>query len=494
MSWFSRKPNIEKIKNKKDVDALLKLLASSDIGIMCDVIYALGEVGDKRVLDSFQSLIKHDRTLIRNATAIALKNFKNEPRAVALLLTATNDKDEETIYHAIRSLKQVGDYSALKDVYLVNRKTRHIQIKNESEISLLNIYERLNTEEIISLLGSDDNTTRDAIIHVIGLLVWKDPTHFNILPLIKGLKDSNPQARISSAIALKTVFTGDYEYCRPHWDDREAIQTLILLLKDNNANVRGVAIDALSSCKDEQMIDHLTMIHHLVAALKDSDPFVRFKATSGLGNFHEKMVIEPLISQLDDSEGLIRRSACGSLGQLLDNSAIIPLCRMITDPDKNVISDARLALIEFRNRADNIDREKTNEILSNALISEKSESRFAAADLIKYYGTKSKQSATLLCDALTDNSDDVMKKECLIKALEKFDEDPQIYDAIITSLYAPHDAVRRAAVEFLIDKGHPDAIIHLQKIINDDEEDRNLQQSAKIAIDKINIRKGVVAY
>ena len=72
---------------------------------------------------------------------------------------------------------------------------------------------------------------------------------------------------------------------------------LIAVLKDNNANVRGSAAEALGQIG-------AVAVEPLIAVLKDKDVNVRKSAAEALGQIGDTRAVEPLITMLKDIYGV----------------------------------------------------------------------------------------------------------------------------------------------------------------------------------------------
>ena len=130
-------------------------------------------------------------------------------------------------------------------------------------------------------------------------------------PLIKALKDDNPQVRSFAArdlgiIASSPVFGGDGEPVR-------------------NLTARNLGIT-----KEKKAINAL------IEALKDPTPEVRMNAAFSLGEFHALEAVEPLIELLKDENGEVVSSTITALGMLKDPRATEPLCEVIKRDDVSI--------------------------------------------------------------------------------------------------------------------------------------------------------------
>jgi len=69
------KPNVEKMKTKKDVNGLIKALKYNDAKVRYDAATALGELGDLRATEPLIHALMDRFSLLRSRTADALKKI-----------------------------------------------------------------------------------------------------------------------------------------------------------------------------------------------------------------------------------------------------------------------------------------------------------------------------------------------------------------------------------------------------------------------------------
>lgn len=122
------------------------------------------------------------------------------------------------------------------------------------------------------------------------------------------------------------------------------LQQLLLKLKDKNALTRAGAIKSLVKFNDPSIMPHI------VRALTDRSPKVRFIAALWLGNSSRKEAIKPLIATLSDSNWNMRVTGTESLGNLILEHRKYPpelgnkLIKLLKDPEKLVRMEATRVL------------------------------------------------------------------------------------------------------------------------------------------------------
>ena len=145
-----------------------------------------------------------------------------------------------------------------------------------------------------------------------------------VAALIGRLRDEDAQVRRAAADAL-----GKFE-------DTRAVPALVAALADREAEVRAAAASALASFKDPRAIRGLT------ALLTDASRDVRKQALDALSEYESGVSASDVVPILRDADAELRHSAAHALGQLNDLSAGAALAPLVRDPSPEV----RAAAIE----------------------------------------------------------------------------------------------------------------------------------------------------
>lgn len=116
------------------------------------------------------------------------------------------------------------------------------------------------------------------------------------------------------------VFLGAGCYQSPPSSPHVAVQLLIALLADQEAQVRRTAAESLGK------IGHAGAEEPLIVALLDSDPFVREAAARALGRLSSSgmEVGQALLPLLHDGNRSVRQAAAQSLGEISDSAGLAP--------------------------------------------------------------------------------------------------------------------------------------------------------------------------
>ena len=151
-------------------------------------------------------------------------------------------------------------------------------------------------------------------------------THLFYRRLLNGLCDGKHYVRGSAAMALGRIGL------------KQAIEPLILCLKDEANDVRGSATTALGQIGSEQAVEDL------IECLKDHDHINRGSAATALGRIGSKQAVEPLIECLKDHDHINRGSAATALGRIGSKQAVEPLIKCLKDEANKVRGSAATAL------------------------------------------------------------------------------------------------------------------------------------------------------
>lgn len=148
----------------------------------------------------------------------------------------------------------------------------------------------------------------------------KGPVETQVNTLVQGL--GNEDERVSSVSANELCEIGE-----------PAVDPLIKALKDDNPQVRSLAAQILGMIGDKKATNSL------IEALRDSVPEVRMNAAFSLGELQATEAVEPLIELLEDENGEVVRYTVIALGMLKDPRATEPLCEVLKRDDASTSYD-----------------------------------------------------------------------------------------------------------------------------------------------------------
>jgi HEAT repeat protein len=293
------------------------------------------------------------------------------------------------------------------DKLIQNLKDLDWHIRLEATKALRDIKDRRAVEPLIAALKDENSDVRAMTAYALGEI--KDLRA--VEPLISALKDQQWNVREGATYALGEI--KDTRAINPlisslndkanliFWQDREefiaealgkigtlAVESLILALKDKNADVRAKAAGALGVIKDHRTVEPL------ISALKDQQWNVRQRATIALGEIRDRRAVEPLIVALKDEDEDVKESAVEALN-LIKEGLERPLNTALKNEDLEVValmyaffieqgvSGTETALIKALNKYGSID------IAEDFLYSDNDQLKVAARHWIDIEGYKS---------------------------------------------------------------------------------------------------------
>lgn len=200
----NQKPNIEKLKNDRDVNGLIKLLSDEDHSIREATIFALGEIGDASCALPLAQRLQDNYLDIRVAACNTL--IKMGDKVVETLIEVLKDENHIVREGAVQALEKISD-----------------------------------TRAIYPLIEALKDTRRKAISDALRSI---GPASF--APLIEALKNEDSRIRMGAALILGEM------------KDSEAIEPLLKATKDKDISVRRFAHTAIHIIKGHNRKTKLT--------------------------------------------------------------------------------------------------------------------------------------------------------------------------------------------------------------------------------------------
>jgi vesicle coat complex subunit len=182
-----------------------------------------------------------------------------------------------------------------------------------------------------SLLEDPDPSIRDLATYYLSHME-RDPNA--AAALVAALSDSSDEVRRQAARGLGK--TGN----------AESVEPLIAALQDPDETVRQYAARSLGELADSRSVDAL--INSLVY---DGSRSVRASAAQALGAIGGVQARDRLLAALADSDPFVRMAAVGALSRLGDVSVIPWLTRVAHDPDRDVRRNVKKALAALQARS-----------------------------------------------------------------------------------------------------------------------------------------------
>ena len=262
--------------------ALTRLMGRDDL--RDEIIEALVRHGSA-TFDLLMSQLEAEDLEVRRSAVVALGRIADR-RATPALVNALHD--ESLSIEAANALAQIGDPKSL--------------------------------DGLLSLIGNDDASTRQAAVNALNSLATPNMSK-RIIPL---LHDPDPNVR-ESAVKI----AGYFGYS-------ESAGELLKLSRDPVERVRTAAIEHLPFVEDDRAFDVL------INAIKEETPTVRAAAARALGNVDAPETVDHLIQALADDDVWVRYFSARALGRRRSEESIAALERVIAEEKFNHVRIAAL--------------------------------------------------------------------------------------------------------------------------------------------------------
>lgn len=347
MGIFSRKPNIEKLKEKKDVDGLIKALDHKDWDVAMSarepLVQIIAESRIARDVETIRHIYRegYDDIVVR-AEAIRALGVVKDKWAIELLIKSLHDPIYDFSHiEVVMALGKIKDERAVKPLIEVFRKE---DIENSEDNSLHNEVikalakmKKAAVWPLIEALRDVDKNVRRCAAETLGKIKDERATE----PLVRTLRDKNGEVREAAAEALEAL--GKIK-------DEKAVE---LLVEGRRKDIRQGEIygggrlseivgsrkafelltDDLLKAKNDVVRENVILalgdiVEGSIAAVGDGD------LTDISGEFKgEKRVVEPLIECIErKSEALIRPGEVAMiLGEIGDRRAVEPLIKYLEE-------------------------------------------------------------------------------------------------------------------------------------------------------------------
>lgn len=234
-----------------------------------------------------------------------------------LLMSQLEAEDLEVRRSAVVALGRIADRRATPA--LVNA-LRDESLSTDAANALAQIGDPQSLDGLLSLIGNDDASTRQAAVSALNSLATPKMSK-RIIPL---LHDPDPNVR-ESAVKI----AGYFGYS-------ESAGELLKLSRDPVERVRTAAIEHLPFVEDERAFD--VLIH----AIKEETPTVRAAAARALGNMDAPETVGHLIQALADEDAWVRYFSARALGRRRSNVSIEALEKVIAEEKFNHVRIAAL--------------------------------------------------------------------------------------------------------------------------------------------------------
>jgi HEAT repeat protein len=323
------KPNVEKLKKKRDVEGLLKALGYKGKNVRLSAAEALGKIQDAMTVGPLIRALKDKDSDVRGKAIWALGEI-GDAKAVGPLIWALKDNDSGVRERAKWALGEIGDARAV--VPLIRAlKDKDSDVRKAAKEYLGEIGDARAVEPLIQALANEYVREKaEKALEKIG-----EPA---VEPLIQALKyeyywvGNDAAARVLGKVG-----------------NARAVKPLILAFKDRNEEYYGaeaVAVDAIKEIGEPA-------VEPLIQALKDADGKVREMAAESLGKIKDVRAVEPLIQALKDKNRDVQVEAVDALGEIGDKRAVEPL--QVQEDKNSAVANALVKLGDKRSASARID-------------------------------------------------------------------------------------------------------------------------------------------
>ena len=262
--------NVKRLKEDRNVDALICTLGDRDITVQYEATEALGDLRDPRAIGPLMGVLTGDQySSIRWKAAEALAKIGSP--AVFPLITALSHPNDDVRWKAAIALGEIGDARA--------------------------------AGPLIDLLKDNDRFIKGRAAYALGKI-----GETAVVPLITALQTGDGSLRWGAVIALGKI------------RDPRAIGPLILALGDRYENVRSEAIASLGMIGD-------AIRDPLIAAMQQPDLSERLKLATALA----ETVNSPVVRILAGADPEPREKLVASLVEL-NSHDLAPLIGALSRP------------------------------------------------------------------------------------------------------------------------------------------------------------------
>lgn len=314
----------------KAANRYLEELKSRDIQEKAMAIRILGMLSSE---SSLPAIIEHTRdkdVLIREKTAIALRDFKNrtEEGVFRSLLDLLEDDSEGVRLQAIISLGELYEKRGLKDIPGGSSKAEEAALKvdrflNDSskEIkayairSLGLLEDKASILQILESFSDTDIKVREFAVEAVGR-IKETSVAYRLVPLFD---DSGKNVQIKAIEAAGLL--GD-----------KTLQDGVLKKLDS----RDVDVVAAGLIADFRLGDP-SAVKRCLEGIKEIDEVKRAASAKALGYMGQREEVTPsLVTALKDTSPSVRIASLESLKLLKDRSTLFDIVKLLGDRDKEV--------------------------------------------------------------------------------------------------------------------------------------------------------------
>jgi HEAT repeat protein len=221
--FFLKKPDIDALRQQKDIPALIHALRYDDFEVQTRAAQALGSLGSEginKLILALQDKNKHVRLGIIEALSVI-----RDQRAVPMLSELLNDTSSEVRWETAIALGEIGG--------------PEVTLPLKNALRDPDKYVRYGAASALSKTGWNPVSDEERAFYYVGLQEWqavKDCGPAAISALSLALHDHDSSVRIQAIEILGLI------------GDKKAIPALMQSLRDENADVRWKTVLASPKC------------------------------------------------------------------------------------------------------------------------------------------------------------------------------------------------------------------------------------------------------
>ena len=166
MRWKLFKPNVEKLKEKRNINRLIKTLSDNDVELRRRAASALGEIGGEESVEPLIQLLGDSDVELRKKAVFALGEIGDE-KAVGSLMQLLGDTNIELRRIAVSALGEIGDSKAvepLKQLLGDSDVELHKKAVSALVVIIKMLKEKGDINQLIKIRRSNDNDVIQRII------------------------------------------------------------------------------------------------------------------------------------------------------------------------------------------------------------------------------------------------------------------------------------------------------------------------------------------
>lgn len=481
------------IGHEQALPALFKTLKHKDEDVRISAVGAIGGIDHRDAVKPLIDALSDNSDYVRNDAAIVLGDLNDASAVGPLIALLKKDAQEDTI----KALDKLGDARVVpflikgladNDFYddaavQAMRSLKKFEAEKEAFEALIIIAKNKNQEGLaritaLGLIGKTEN--HQATKMLLELLLNKKESNLIRMYAATALGDLNDKKAIPT---LATLAFGNYRSKVPLMEriarlgSSEISDLLKKIRKDQDADIVKEAVLALGRIGGSEFLEPLL----LLLQDKGNNRQVRMKAIEALGFMGRKEAIEPLVALLKEDDKYIRQTVVMALAQINDDLAI-PALSLVLQKDKHEY--ARSYASEALGKTNN--RDVIPALMASLKDSNSSVRRASREALVKMSDTSLVQQYV---QGLLNEEEQTQYRIEMAEILASFNQ-PEVVDALLTSLKNKNWKVRVAALNALGTLKSDKAVDIMLEILSGDE-NKYVLFNAITALSKIGNPKAI---